>query len=64
MTLRAAADRFQFVWWWRWHNLVRPWVRLVGPYPVDGPHRGAIYRWRVVLWTLEVRRWAEPREGG
>lgn len=45
----------QFVWWWRqWWKL---WPRSVGPYPISGPHKGVIYRWRIIIGPLEIRQW-------
>lgn len=58
MTRHVNARGVQFVWWGR---IVWPVVYLLGPYPKDGVNRGAIYRWRLVLGPLEIRRWARGR---
>ena len=37
----------------RWH-----WVPVsFGAFPPDGPNVGCIYRWRVLVGIVELRRW-------
>ena len=47
----------QLVWWglraWPWR------AAALGPYPERGRAMGTVYRWRILLGPLEVRRWAE-----
>jgi len=54
-------DRFQLVWWWKYKGF-KALLRLpfsVGPYPQRGCYAGSIYKWRVVVGPLEIRRWAD-----
>ncbi len=51
--------RYQLVWWGpplRWRL---PVLGSLGPFPGRGEHVGCIYRWRVLLGWLEIRRWGE-----
>ena len=42
--------RFQFVWYdWR-----GPWFRMF----IEKPFYKGIYRWRIALGPLDIRRWA------
>jgi hypothetical protein len=54
--LRYPTDRYQLVWW----RDPRDWYfGHIGPFPYDGPNRGAIFRWRFAVGPLEIRRWTE-----
>jgi hypothetical protein len=52
------AERFgiQLVWW---DGL---WFEITpsngGSFPINGKHRGCIYRWRFRILGLEIRKWA------
>lgn len=42
-------SRFQFVWWW---SLAWGFERMAGNW-------AKVYRWRLWLGPLEIRRWAD-----
>ncbi len=51
----SGGRRIQFVWWWhpkRW----RLQLRFL-PYPETGANKGYLYKWRIQLGPLEIRRW-------
>ena len=58
--------KIQLVWWWGmwwriWPDWMGPWPYSPGVGRIIGsgrPFHGCIYRWRVRIWMLEIRRWA------
>lgn len=51
------SSRFLLVWHWppsSWRLGSR------GPFPFRGGQRGLVFRWRICLGPLEIRRWALP----
>lgn len=36
-----------------------PWrLEALGPYPERGPALGGIFRWRILIGPLEIRKWS------
>lgn len=45
-------DKYQFVWYREWIGF-----KKLQPFPSSGEFRGQIFKWRLCLGFLEIRRW-------
>jgi hypothetical protein len=46
------TKKYQFVWWKKWIGF-----KKLAPVPNYGKFKGKVYKWRLCLGFLEIRKW-------